>query len=276
MAAVPAAPGPAASPPLASAVRALAEVEALDMAFAASLDAGDGTFRLGHMSGARAGSMDGLVTAVGQGLGGKVLAVERPLAVADYARAPGITHQFDQAVSAEGLRAVFALPVRVDGTLYGAVYGAMRRPVEFGERFLARMAATVRAAVRPGGSRTHADPGPDGCDVLLSREEARELHAVLRAARAGTSDPAARSRLDILAARLHQPGAASPPAVHLSARELDVLALVAVGHANGEVGARLGLTVETVKSYLKSAMAKLGSRTRGEAVHRARAGGLLP
>jgi LuxR family transcriptional regulator, regulator of acetate metabolism len=64
--------------------------------------------------------------------------------------------------------------------------------------------------------------------------------------------------------------------VHLSARELDVLALVAVGHANGEVGARLGLTVETVKSYLKSAMAKLDSRTRGEAVHRARAGGLLP
>ncbi|WP_433038450.1 response regulator transcription factor [Actinomycetospora sp. CA-053990] len=49
-----------------------------------------------------------------------------------------------------------------------------------------------------------------------------------------------------------------------------------MGHANGEVGARLGLTVETVKSYLKSAMAKLGSRTRGEAVHRARAGGLLP
>ena len=276
MAAVPALPGPAASPSLASAVRALAEVEALDMAFAASLDARDGTFRLGHMSGARAGSMDGLVTAVGQGLGGKVLAVERPLAVADYARAPGITHQFDQAVSAEGLRAVFALPVRVDGTLHGAVYGAMRRPVEFGERFLARMAATVRAAVRSGASRPHAVPGPDAYDVLLSREEARELHAVLRAARAGTTDPAARSRLDALAARLHQPGAASPPAVHLSARELDVLALVAVGHANGEVGARLGLTVETVKSYLKSAMAKLGSRTRGEAVHRARAGGLLP
>lgn len=276
MAAVPDVPGPAASPPLASAVRSLAEVEALDMAFAASLDARDGTFRLGHMSGARAGSMDGLVTAVGQGLGGKVLAVERPLAVADYARAPGITHQFDQAVSAEGLRAVFALPVRVDGTLHGAVYGAMRRPVEFGERFLARMAATVRAAVRPAASKPHAAPGPDGCDVLLSREEARELHAVLRAARAGTSDPTTRSRLDVLAARLHRPGAASPPAVHLSARELDVLALVAVGHANSEVGARLGLTVETVKSYLKSAMAKLGSRTRGEAVHRARAGGLLP
>ena len=113
--------------------------------------------------------------------------------------------------------------------------------------------------------------------VLLSREEARELHAVLRAVRADTMDPAARSRLDTLAARLYQPRAAAPlPGVHLSARELDVLALVAVGHGNGEIAVHLGLSVETVKSYLKAAMAKLGSRTRGEAVHRARAGGLLP
>ncbi|MEJ2887224.1 LuxR C-terminal-related transcriptional regulator [Actinomycetospora aeridis] len=259
------------APELERAVRALADVGVLDMAFAASLEPRGTTFRLGHMSGARAGSMDGLVTAVGQGLGGKVLALERPLAVADYARAPGITHQFDQAVSAEGLRAVFAVPVRVDGTLHGAVYGAVRRPLEIGERFLARMVDTVRSAVR---HRPAHPPDPDACDVLLSREEARELHAVLRTARAGTTDAAARARLDALAARLHR--APSPTGVHLSARELDVLALVAIGHTNGEVAVHLGLTVETVKSYLKSAMAKLGSRTRGEAVHRARTGGLLP
>jgi DNA-binding CsgD family transcriptional regulator len=164
--------------------------------------------------------------------------------------------------------------VRVDGALHGAVYGAVRRPIEFGERFLGRMVDTVRAAVRH-----HAHPptvGGDGRDVLLSREEARELHAVLRAVRAGTTDPAGRSRLDVLASRLHHGDAAAAPDVHLSAREVDVLALVAVGHANGEVAARLGLRVETVKSYLKSAMAKLGSRTRGEAVHRARVAGLLP
>ncbi|MHC1557308.1 helix-turn-helix transcriptional regulator [Actinomycetospora sp. C-140] len=269
-------PGPGEPTPLERAVRALGEVEVLDMAFAASLDARAAVFRLGHMHGARAGSMDGLVTGVGQGLGGKVLALERPLAVADYARAPGITHQFDQAVGAEGLRAVFALPVRVDGALQGAVYGAVRRPLEFGERFLSRMIDTVRAAVRhaPRPPAAVGDPAPD---VLLSREEARELHAVLRAARAGTTDAATRARLDILADRLHHPDATAVAAgIHLSAREQDVLALVAVGRANGEIAAHLGLRVETVKSYLKSAMAKLGSRTRGEAVHRARAGGLLP
>lgn len=270
-------PGPPVSTPLGRAVRALGDVDVLDMAFAASLEPRATTFRLGHMHGARAGSMDGLVTAVGQGLGGKVLALERPLAVTDYARARGITHQFDQAVSAEGLRAVFAVPVRVDGALHGAVYGALRRPVAFGDRFLDRMVATVRAAVRHRPPAPADEPARGDGDVLLSREEARELHAVLRSARAGTTDPAARSRLETLAARLHPPQAAvEPPGAHLSPRELDVLALVAVGHANGEIGVHLGLRTETVKSYLKSAMAKLGSRSRGEAVHRARAGGLLP
>ncbi|MFC5138594.1 LuxR C-terminal-related transcriptional regulator [Actinomycetospora rhizophila] len=264
-------PGPPAMTPLARAVRALEDADALDMAFAAELDPWATTFRLGLMRGARAGSMDGLVTAVGQGLGGKVLALGRPLAVADYARAPGITHQFDQAVSAEGLRAVFAVPVRVEGTLHGAVYGAVRRPLEFGERFLARMVDTVRAAVR---LRPAAPTDEPARDVRLTREEARDLHAVLRAARAGTTDPAARARLETLAERLH--GVDTAPGVHLSARELDVLALVAVGAGNGAIAERLGLRTETVKSYLKSAMAKLGSRTRGEAVHRARAGGLLP
>jgi LuxR family transcriptional regulator, regulator of acetate metabolism len=54
-----------------------------------------------------------------------------------------------------------------------------------------------------------------------------------------------------------------------------VLALVAVGCGNGAVAERLGLTVHTVKSYLKSAMGKLDSHTRGEAVHAARGAGLI-
>ena len=54
-----------------------------------------------------------------------------------------------------------------------------------------------------------------------------------------------------------------------------MLAAVALGHGNAEVARRLLLSVETVKSYLKSAMAKLDSHTRSEAVHRARAMGLL-
>jgi DNA-binding CsgD family transcriptional regulator len=137
------------------------------------------------------------------------------------------------------------------------------------------MAETVRAALHQRPPEPVPEQGGHADEVRITREEARELHAVLRAARAGTTDPAARARLETLAARLHH-GAGTASAVHLSARELDVLALVAVGAGNGAIAERLGLRTETVKSYLKSAMAKLGSRTRGEAVHRARAGGLLP
>lgn len=157
------------------------------MAFAASLRS-PRTFQLGYMRGHRAGTVDGLVTEVGQGLGGEALAVGGPLGVADYTRAPGITHQFDQAVAAEGLHAVFAVPVRLESELRGAVYGAVRRPLVLGDRFWRMVVEAVRAAAR----------------------------------------------------------------------------------------VPLFLSVETVKSYLKSAMAKLDSHTRCEAVQRARRADLLP
>lgn len=58
--------------------------------------------------------------------------------------------------------------------------------------------------------------------------------------------------------------------------KLDVLVLVAVGCGNAEVGRRLGLLPETVKSYLRNAMTKLGTHTRMETVVAARRGGFLP
>ena len=60
----------------------------------------------------------------------------------------------------------------------------------------------------------------------------------------------------------------------LAAHQFD--ALVAIGCANEEVARRLSLSVLTIKSYLKSAMCKLGSRNRTEAVRLARQHGLLP
>jgi len=62
----------------------------------------------------------------------------------------------------------------------------------------------------------------------------------------------------------------------LAPRELDVLAQVALGCTNSETAQRLSLRPETVKSYLRSAMTKLGARTRHEAVVRARRLGFLP
>lgn len=61
----------------------------------------------------------------------------------------------------------------------------------------------------------------------------------------------------------------------ITPREYDVLRLVATGHTNGEIGARLGLSNNTVKSYLRTVMQKLQARNRAQAVANARRYGLL-
>ncbi|WP_280363240.1 response regulator transcription factor [Nocardia wallacei] len=50
---------------------------------------------------------------------------------------------------------------------------------------------------------------------------------------------------------------------------------MATGHTNGEIGARLGLSNNTVKSYLRAVMQKLQARNRAQAVANARRHGLL-
>jgi DNA-binding NarL/FixJ family response regulator len=55
-------------------------------------------------------------------------------------------------------------------------------------------------------------------------------------------------------------------AAELSERETDVLRLVAGGHSNKEISARLAISVKTVETYKARAMDKLGYRSRVELV----------
>ncbi|MFC6063788.1 LuxR family transcriptional regulator [Streptomyces ochraceiscleroticus] len=71
-------------------------------------------------------------------------------------------------------------------------------------------------------------------------------------------------------------GAARQPAVALSRRELDVLAQLARTMATDEIAAELQLSVNTVKTHLKSVYRKLSVSRRTAAVRRARELGLLP
>lgn len=61
----------------------------------------------------------------------------------------------------------------------------------------------------------------------------------------------------------------------LSARERAVLSLIAHGHANKVVGHQLSVSEETVKSHVKSILAKLGARDRTHAVRLAIERGIL-
>jgi DNA-binding NarL/FixJ family response regulator len=56
------------------------------------------------------------------------------------------------------------------------------------------------------------------------------------------------------------------PRVELTARELEVLTLLAKGLRNREIAAAIGRTEETVKVHVKSLLAKLGAADRTEAV----------
>jgi DNA-binding NarL/FixJ family response regulator len=59
----------------------------------------------------------------------------------------------------------------------------------------------------------------------------------------------------------------------LTAREIEVLDLVAAGRSNPEIAASLFVSPKTVKNHVSSILTKLGC-TRAEAIARARDAGL--
>jgi DNA-binding NarL/FixJ family response regulator len=106
---------------------------------------------------------------------------------------------------------------------------------------------------------------------LLKDVENLQLKAQLRAVVEGHAalDPrAARVLTDYL-----QQGEPAPNV--LTAREFEILRLMARGLLNREIGAELSITENTVKGHVKEILAKMDARNRVEAVFRARERGLL-
>ena len=62
----------------------------------------------------------------------------------------------------------------------------------------------------------------------------------------------------------------------LTARELDVLALVAAGLSNKSIAERLGISDQTVKFHVAAICGKLGAANRTDAARRALRRGLIP
>jgi DNA-binding NarL/FixJ family response regulator len=104
---------------------------------------------------------------------------------------------------------------------------------------------------------------------LLKNAPAAEVISAIRVVAAGESVVAPRITrllLDRFADRLGPSGGQSERLGALTARERDVLALVARGLSNSEIAADLYVAEATVKTHLGNMMAKLHLRDRAQAV----------
>ncbi|GAA2796316.1 helix-turn-helix transcriptional regulator [Saccharopolyspora taberi] len=261
-------------PLLARGVRDLRRVTGLPVAFGGAVSPDHRTLVIEQLCGTATRSLANLQVSAGAGLGGKALALARPSAVEDYLSARGITHRYDAAVAPERLQAMLALPVRVGGRTRAVLYAATRQRVRFGDVVLRSAAQVVHQVERDLEAEQEVLRRLEA-PATLSRDEIDDLCAELTAIAGTVSDDGARTRLlDVchrVRSRTHQPR----PAVSLSPRETEALALVAAGCTNDEIAHRLGLLPNTVKSYLKSAMKKLDATNRVQAVNRAREAGLI-
>lgn len=121
-------------------------------------------------------------------------------------------------------------------------------------------AVLMTAAPREGLNEAARAAGIQG--TVVKSSEADALLSTLRRVLAGE---------DVLMAP--HPRAARP--VSLSPREREILRLIAEGLSNVEIGDRLGISRETVKTMLYRAFEKLGAHRRSEAVAEAQRLGLL-
>ncbi len=71
------------------------------------------------------------------------------------------------------------------------------------------------------------------------------------------------------------PSDGQPPQRRPSAREREILALLARGSTDAKIAEILGLSPATVQTHVRNAKSKLGARTRAQAVALALVGGLI-
>jgi DNA-binding CsgD family transcriptional regulator len=209
-----------------------------------------------------------------RGLGGLSWQSREPMIVRGYHAASEITHDFDDQILGEGITDLVAAPFVVDGDVRGLIYAGYR-----GDGYgapsvvdhLVRQADFISAELRTRDEvdRRVAALAARDHQRFDSDSSARWL-TQLGAIAADSADPQTRRRLETLISIVTGPRS---PHIELTRRQLQVLSLVELGLSNKDVAVRLGLTTETVKTYLRSAMVRLGARTRHEAVIKARCAG---
>lgn len=246
----------------------------------------DGKLRITKWVGLRTPALHGLEVPPGAGVGGRVMTTRRPVGVSDYTRAKSISHEFDRQIRDEGMHSIVAVPVIVNREMKGVLYAGVHSRARMGDKVLEEVTMTARCleqelAVNEAMRRSDSGRSPAGGAKQVRSmsgaewEQVRATHSKLRMLANRVNDESLRRDLEVLCDQMVSPVRVKQT-TKLSARELDVLACVALGHTNVEAAAEMGIGAETVKSYLRSVMRKLGAHTRYEAVNAARRIGALP
>ncbi|WBT08309.1 LuxR C-terminal-related transcriptional regulator [Corynebacterium sp. SCR221107] len=234
--------------------------------------------------GLRTPALQNLIIESGVGVGGRVLSTRRPVGVSDYTRANVISHENDAIIQDEGLHSIVAVPVIVNREVRGVLYVGVHSPVRLGDKVIEEVTMTARTleqdlAVNAAARRSEGvRAGANKQGRLMNGaewEQIRSTHSKLRMLANRIEQEDIRAELEELCDQMVAPVRVKQT-TKLSARELDVLSCVALGHTNVEAAEEMGIGAETVKSYLRSVMRKLGAHTRYEAVNAARRIGALP
>ncbi len=111
--------------------------------------------------------------------------------------------------------------------------------------------------------------------VLLASGDTDAAHDLVAAARPVAEDLHAAPLLAQADALLPPARSSTTAAPDLTPRESEVLALVALGRSNGQIGKQLFISTKTVSVHVSNVLAKLGASGRGEAAAIARSRGLV-
>jgi two-component system, NarL family, nitrate/nitrite response regulator NarL len=110
--------------------------------------------------------------------------------------------------------------------------------------------------------------------VVLKDVDRADLVDIIRRVAAGEPVPSG-PRAIASASKLNQRLTDKLRRYALTRREYDILRRISMGETNPEIADALGLTRNTVKTYVQSALNKLGARNRIEALNRLHELGLL-
>jgi DNA-binding CsgD family transcriptional regulator/transcriptional regulator with GAF, ATPase, and Fis domain len=226
---------------------------ALDLHAAFATVPVDGGHQIAIRDGLHDRRWDEAIIRPGRGLGGRVLLEAQTVCLTDYLEDTTITDDYRPIVRSEGMHSIACLPLSVSGRVEALLYISHVDAGGVGDRLVE-------------ATRSIADL----VSVTIGALQARAAFSgrARQALRAGTIE-----HLRDLAERIVADVPHATPA--LTARELEVLDLLAAGASNAQLARHLGIAESTAKEHVRTLRRKLGATSRLDAVARARAAGLV-